>query len=113
MHELSLVEGILEIAREQATAHHAQSVDCIELDMGALDAVDPDAFDFAWKAATPATVLAQAQCIIHRIPGRARCMICDHEFEVEQYFDECPKCGSFRKEITGGAGLKVKRITLT
>lgn len=113
MHELSLIEGILGIANELAETHHAASIESIELEIGTLANVEGEAFDFAWKAATPATVLANAERIIHHIPATARCMICNQEFEIAQYFDECPNCGSFRKEILNGTGVKVKRITLT
>lgn len=113
MHELSLIEGILGIANELAETHHAASIESIELEIGTLANVDGEAFDFAWKAATPATVLANAERIIHHIPATARCLICNQEFEIAQYFDECPNCGSFRKEILNGTGVKVKRITLT
>lgn len=113
MHELSLIEGILGIANELAETHHAASIESIELEIGTLANVEGEAFDFAWKAATPATVLANAERIIHHIPATARCLICNQEFEIAQYFDECPNCGSFRKEILNGTGVKVKRITLT
>lgn len=113
MHELSLIEGILGIANELAETHHAASIESIELEIGTLANVEAEAFEFAWKAATPATVLANAERIIHHIPATARCMICNKEFEIVQYFDECPNCGSFRKEILNGTGLKVKRIILS
>jgi hydrogenase nickel incorporation protein HypA/HybF len=112
MHELSLIEGILGIATELAEAHHAASVESIELEIGTLANVEEQAFDFAWKSATPSTVLATAERIIHHVPATAQCMICNQEFEITQYFDECPCCGSFRKEIMNGTGVKVKRITL-
>ncbi|MBS1659242.1 MAG: hydrogenase maturation nickel metallochaperone HypA [Bacteroidetes bacterium] len=110
---MSLIEGILGIANELAETHHAASIESIELEIGTLANVEGEAFDFAWKAATPATVLANAERIIHHIPATARCLICNQEFEIAQYFDECPNCGSFRKEILNGTGVKVKRITLT
>ncbi|MBX7142455.1 MAG: hydrogenase maturation nickel metallochaperone HypA [Chitinophagales bacterium] len=110
---MSLIEGILGIANELAETHHAASIESIELEIGTLANVEDEAFDFAWKAATPTTVLAHAERIIDHIPATARCLICNQEFEINQYFDECPNCGSFRKEILNGTGVKVKRIILS
>jgi hydrogenase nickel incorporation protein HypA/HybF len=113
MHELSLIEGILGIANELTQTHRAASVERIELEIGTLANVEDEAFDFAWKASTPDTVLANAERIIHYKPATARCLICNQEFEITQYIDQCPGCGSFRKEVLNGTGVKVKRITLT
>lgn len=113
MHEISVVENIISIAAEMVQTHHATSVDAIELEIGELAGIDLSALEFAWDVSVLDTVLEHAERKINRMNGRALCLVCNNEFDIAQYFDVCPDCGSFRKEILGGNELKVKRITLT
>jgi len=113
MHELSVVESIIDIAAEMVQTHHATSVDSIELEVGELAGIDVSALEFAWDVSIQDTVLEHAERKIDHKNGRARCLVCNQEFDIVQYFDKCPNCGSFKKDILGGNELKVKRITLT
>lgn len=113
MHELSVVENIISIAREMVQTHHATNVDSIELEIGELAGIDMSALEFAWDVSVHDTVLGHAERKISHMNGRALCHECNNEFLIGQYFDPCPYCGSFRKEILGGNEMKVKRITLT
>jgi len=113
MHELSIVENIISIANETTQSHHGKTVDSIELDIGQLAGIEMGAFDFAWDIATQNTVLENAERKINRMSGRAQCLLCNTEFNIKQYLDFCPNCGSYQKEILSGNDLKVKRITLS
>jgi hydrogenase nickel incorporation protein HypA/HybF len=113
MHELSIVENIIGIAAEAVKTHEGKSVDAIELEIGELAGIDQEALDFAWDAAIRETVLEHAIRKIDRTIGRALCLVCNNKFHIRQYYDPCPNCGSFQKEILEGNELKVKRITLS
>jgi hydrogenase nickel incorporation protein HypA/HybF len=110
MHELSIVMSILDIATREMQKADAEVVEEIELDIGRLSGVEPDAFDFAWQQAIKGTPLAQAERRINYIPGQARCMECNAEFPIEQYFDPCPVCGEHLLDIKSGKELRVKTI---
>ena len=110
MHELSIVMGILDIARKEATKAGAQTVEEIELDIGTLSTVDMDAFDFAWQQGVKDTLLADTRTTINRIEGLARCMDCEIEFPVNEVYDPCPACGGHLLEILRGKELRVKSL---
>jgi hydrogenase nickel incorporation protein HypA/HybF len=112
MHELSIVMGILEIARKEAAMAGAASIDEIELDIGALSTVDMDAFDFAWNQGVKGTLLAGAQRKVNRIEGRARCMDCNIEFSIREIFEPCPACGEHFIDIVKGKELRVKSLVV-
>ena len=57
MHELSIVMSIIDIAREQATKAGAQTVEEIELEIGALSTIEMNAFEFAWQQGKKNTLL--------------------------------------------------------
>ena len=110
MHELSIAMGIVKIAEEETKKASASAVSKIELTIGALSGVELEALNFVWSAAVKDTVLEGAELTIDHIQGKAKCMDCDSCFDVENIYDNCPKCGSYLKVITQGKELKVKAL---
>lgn len=113
MHELSIVQSIVEIAHEQVSLAGASRVDRIELDIGQLAGVEWSALDFAWDAAVKHTVLERAERVIRRIPGRAQCLECGRTFEVNALYDACPVCHTYWNKILSGQELKVCALTVS
>ncbi len=113
MHELSIVMSVVDIARDQAISHNASKVDKIELEIGSLAGVEMAAFTFAWKAGVQNTVLEKAERIIHHIPARAKCMSCQHEFEMMELYSPCPNCGDYFNEVIQGRELRVKSLIVS
>lgn len=113
MHELSLVMSILQIAEENARNAGADHIEEIELDMGELSGVEPNAFDFAWNQATQGTLLENAQLKINRIRGEVRCLDCSHLFPASQLYESCPSCGSHWQQILQGKEFRVKTLLVS
>jgi len=67
MHELSIVQSIVDIATNEANAAQGNMIDEIEIDIGALSGIDMNAFWFAWNIAVKNTLLANAKANIHHI----------------------------------------------
>jgi hydrogenase nickel incorporation protein HypA/HybF len=112
MHELSIVLSIIDTAEEQARQHGAPYLEEINLEIGELASIEPDALEFAWEAAVPGTVLERARRNIRYVPARARCLECAHEFAMQQLFETCPQCGSFFNDLLEGRELKIKSLVL-
>ena len=112
MHELSLVMSILDIAGEQMRKHHATKLERIDLEIGTLAGVEMDAFEFAWEAAVANTDWQNAKKVIHRIPGRARCLECHLEYQMDQLFSPCPDCGEYLNELISGKELRIKSLVV-
>ncbi len=113
MHELSVALGIVRIAEEELSKSSAQSIELIELEIGELAGIELDSLEYVWEAAVRGTVLENAEKKIYRIGGRGVCLDCDAEFELEQYFDSCPNCNSFLKQILQGKELRVKALQVS
>ncbi|MBK8701656.1 MAG: hydrogenase maturation nickel metallochaperone HypA [Saprospiraceae bacterium] len=111
MHELSLVMGIVDIAEKEATKAGLTKVEEIEVDIGKLTTVEMGAFDFAWKQGVRDSVLADAVIKINRIDAKAKCLECSAQFELQQFFDACPQCGSHFLDIINGREFRVKTLT--
>lgn len=112
MHELSIVQNILEIAEENAKTHNAKIIHEIELDVGELSGVEYDALVFAFENATKSEILKKTELKINKIPVIAVCNSCNHEFEECDYYTPCPKCNSFDINIVKGKEFKIKSIKI-
>jgi hydrogenase nickel incorporation protein HypA/HybF len=112
MHELSIMQRIIEIADEEVRKHHASAVEVIELQIGKLAGIETEAFDFAWEVSIKGTVLEKAERKIDYIQGLAKCQDCGLEFIINEPFDECPGCHGYMKDLRYGRELRVKSITI-
>lgn len=110
MHELSIAMSIVEIAEENAAMAGVKSVSEIQIEVGNLSGVVDEALEFALEEAVKNTILKNAKRIVIKIPGKAKCLECYHEFAVVDIFTPCPKCSSFNNEIISGQELRVKSM---
>lgn len=113
MHELSIVMGIVDIAREYAAREQATVVDEIEIDIGRLSTVEMQAFESAWKQGVRNTVLSGAAKTINRIAGEATCSRCNETFPIDNAYDACPACGEHFIVITKGKELRVRSLVVS
>lgn len=113
MHELSIVLGILDIAREQAAKENAAVIEEIEIDIGCLSTIEMNAFDFAWEQAVRDTELKNSIKKVNRISGKAKCLDCAAIFSLENLYDGCPECGEHFLDILEGKELRVRSLTVS
>ena len=50
MHEMSIAEGILDVALDTLRQHDATVIHSIQLDLGLMSGVEPDSLLFCWEA---------------------------------------------------------------
>lgn len=112
MHELSIIMSIIDIVENEAFNHPGKNVKRVDLDIGRLAGIEFEAFDFLWETSTKNTILNQSEMHINFIDGRAKCHTCQNDFRIDQLYDECPKCGSFEKDVLGGKEMRIKSITM-
>jgi hydrogenase nickel incorporation protein HypA/HybF len=108
MHELSIAYSIIDIVTEEAAKVSGTKVSSVELEIGSMAGVETEALNFAWDMATHETILDGAPLIIHDMEAIAECMECHNHFKIENFFSDCPKCGSTRYELLQGKELRVR-----
>ena len=106
MHELSLMEHIVETCSERAGGRQVLG---IMLEVGTLSCVMPEALVFCFEVCARDTPLAGSRLEIIRLPGRARCRGCGADFELDDLLQGCG-CGSYDLEITAGEELRIKQM---
>ena len=110
MHELSILEGMVQGIQEAARTQGFLRVAHVRLEVGRLSGADPEALRFAFQSATLDTVAEGATLEILDLPGTGLCRSCGREVEVEARFDPCPVCGEGFVDLTGGTELRLKDI---
>ena len=110
MHELSLTRSLVAIVNEKAQTARAKRVKTISVVVGKLSNAQPHSIMFAFDAVSVGTPSDGAQLMIDEVCGNAKCQSCGCEYEVENYFTDCPRCQSDDVVVTGGDQLFVKSI---
>ncbi len=110
MHEFSLASDIIDIASQSAKANGCNQVTKVILRIGQLAGVEEPALDTALEALTPGTILSEAVFEKVHIDGKARCLDCNTEFGITDFFSLCPNCQSFSKDILAGKEFDIVSI---
>jgi len=107
MHELSLVQGVVDICEQHSGGRRVLEV---TLEIGALSGVVPEALEFCFEAAAKETLLEGAKLIINRVPATGFCTVCGVVSKMETYFDSCPCCGALGLDLRSGDEMRVKDL---
>jgi hydrogenase nickel incorporation protein HypA/HybF len=102
MHELSVTEGILDIALEHANAAGASKVTAINLVIGRLSSIVDDSVQFYWDTISEGSICEGAKLVFNRVPAALKCNECQTEYSIERELAPCPKCKSYNVIIVKG-----------
>ena len=70
MHELSIAISIVDTCTEEARKAGGNSVSSVELEIGKLSGVVPEALEFSWDVAIKDSMLEKAELKINQINAR-------------------------------------------
>ena len=117
MHELSLVQNLLEQTLHLMREHKASRVTAVSVVIGPFSGVVAESFAFAFDALKrddPA--LAAARLDMERPAPRYLCLDCGGEAEIPPLPDRpesrCPACGSRQLSPLGGTELVLRQISM-
>lgn len=111
MHELSIAESLVEQLTALARREGAARVARVDLRVGALSGVDPEALAFAFPVAAEGTVAEGADLVARLVPARATCRACGAETESDSCFAVCTRCASPDLTFQGGRDLTLYAVT--
>jgi hydrogenase nickel incorporation protein HypA/HybF len=111
MHELSLMQGILDSIEPVAQENGASRVTEIALTIGEMTEVVEEAMQFAFEALTQDEDLYEgAQLTMNFVAPKSKCLDCGTEFEHDRYHLRCPECNSGATMILEGKELHIASI---
>lgn len=106
MHELALIESVIDAITEQVGDAR---VAIIRLEIGELAGVATDALRFSFEVCAHGTALADASLEIISVVARGRCRRCGAEDHVVSFASPCA-CGSFERELLQGGELRLREV---
>ena len=110
MHEMaiatSLVDSLLEIAQQQDVAR----IEAVEVEIGALQLVVPEALELAFTAATADTMAEGAALKLVEVPAAAECRECGCGFQPTVDSFLCPQCQQADVRIVAGNDIILKSM---
>lgn len=112
MHELSVVEALIDMVSEQIRQPELEAVKQVEVAIGSLSCIEKSALEFCFEQAKKDTSLEHALLICHDIEAVARCRNCQHRFPTENYHDTCPKCQHYGIDLIEGDDLRLLKIDI-
>ena len=107
MHELAIASSVVEIACRHAAGRR---VTVVELKVGHLRQVVPDALTFSFGLVAEGTVVEGAELIIRSIPAIGACRNCGLRTELHAFPLQCETCGGFDLDIVAGEELDVESL---
>jgi hydrogenase nickel incorporation protein HypA/HybF len=109
MHELSIAEAIADVAVRHAAGRRVVRV---EVSVGHLRQVVPDALDFAFGLVAQGTALDGAELVMTRVPAAGRCRACGADSVLEGFPLCCAQCGGLDVDVVAGEELQVDALEL-
>jgi hydrogenase nickel incorporation protein HypA/HybF len=113
MHEMSIIEALLETVRGELRGHPSAHLRIVRLRVGALRKTVPEMLTFCYDAAVRGTLLEGSRLHVEELPAEARCRQCGLTFAVEDNWFECPRCKSTRADLLRGDELQLIDLELT
>ena len=113
MHELSLMEALRDQALAAARAEGATRITAINLRIGSLAGVEPEALRFAHTVVMAGTIAAGAELRIEVVIAHFFCEPCQQAFAAEQGDCLCPRCGRFSRRLLQGRELELASLELS
>jgi hydrogenase nickel incorporation protein HypA/HybF len=109
VHELSIAEAVVGIASRHANGRRVHKV---ELKVGYLRQVVPDALQFAFELVSKDTELEGAELAIAEIPAQGHCRACGSRTTMRTFPLQCADCGGLDVELEAGEELLVDALEL-
>lgn len=110
MHEMSLMGEILHIIQKDAKAKDIKKIDRVELIVGEISNVMPDALIMAfeiYKEQNPHFINKEATLIIQSEEAHAECILCGKSYRPDQKIALCPDCKMPSGKVTSGETFQV------
>lgn len=107
MHEIGIMQQTLDIAIAHAKEKNIDKITSIQMNIGKLSGVFPQALEFAFGIVTKDTIAENATLKINIIPVTCYCNYCQEKFNPQEWVFECPQCHQFSNNILQGKEIEL------
>ncbi len=110
MHEMSIVQNILEIIDDTLSETDQSKLKEVVVDIGELVAVVPDSIQFCFEALIQDSVYENAKLTINNTPAIINCKACNKDSNINKYNFTCPECNSSEIILVSGEELNIRYL---
>ena len=113
MHELSIAMRLVESLEEELAKEGDITVTTVNIRVGVLSGLVPEALEFSWEVATSESSLKGSELAIETVNASGYCPECQEERVISniQSF-RCPVCFSPITQVTGGHELEILTVEI-
>jgi hydrogenase nickel incorporation protein HypA/HybF len=112
MHEMSVIQEILDIAINKARESQAEKITQINLVIGEISSLVDDCLQFYFDFMAKGTIAQESRLSFQRIPLRVKCRLCGETFTPSAEPWTCPACQKWDAEITAGNEFYIDSIEI-
>jgi hydrogenase nickel incorporation protein HypA/HybF len=113
MHEVGMMQSLLNTAVERAKQEGAGHIRLVQMRVGDASGVVPDSLEFAFDVAKKGTIAQNAHLQIDRVPTICYCSHCALEFQPIEELYECPQCHQMSTEIRQGKEFELEFLEVS
>lgn len=110
MHEVSIIQNVIEIATQKALENNFSKINKVSLKIGQLSGVMPESLNFAFDSCIQGTMLDESTLGIEEVSALGECEACNLQFPISHFNKLCPTCNKFCTSIVRGYELYVDTI---
>ncbi|MCL2746363.1 MAG: hydrogenase maturation nickel metallochaperone HypA [Coriobacteriia bacterium] len=107
MHEMSIMQSVLDAAFEALEKSGETRITEISLTIGEQTDIQEIPLNFAFEALKQGTPARDAKLKVHMLKTRSHCADCDAEFDHDRFSMLCPSCGSVDITLLAGRELRI------
>ncbi len=110
MHEMSIVQGLIAIVKEEMDKSGATRLRSVMVKIGEMSGILPDALKTCFEIATSGNEMDGAELNMDIAPLMGYCRKCNKEFKVIEYNFSCVECHSSNIDIISGREMNIVEI---
>lgn len=111
MHELGIMTGVVDSAKQAAQDAGATRLLKVSLSVGEMTEAVETALQFAYEALTEDDPFTQGSVLeVNMIRPKSKCHECGATFEHDRFNVFCPECDGFITELIAGRELQIDSI---
>lgn len=113
MHELPIVNNILQVVLRHAAVHEVKKVLAIHIQVGEMNDLEDEWMQKYFDYLAKDDIVKGARLVIERVPVVMQCGDCSTSYEVDIKNDQemaCPECGGVNCTLVSGREYFIKNL---
>ena len=113
MHEVGMMQTVLETAVERARREGARQILLVQMRVGEASGVVPESLQLAFEVVKQKTIAENAKLQVESVPVVCYCTHCHLEFHPLDLLYECPQCHRSDFEVRQGKEFELTFLEIS